>query len=84
MGKIYKKRIGRSLILTFLAAFVLFAMPVSTHAAGGKTPGKVTVTRVRLAGSENVTVYWKKPRMLQTTGFIINRQVPSHGKELQP
>lgn len=48
-----------------------------------KTPGKVTITRVRLAGSSKVTVCWKKAKMLQTTGFIISRLVPDPGKELQ-
>lgn len=62
MRKIYKKRIGRSLILTFLAVFILLIMPVSAQAAGGKTPGRVNVTRVRLAGSSNVTVYWEKAK----------------------
>lgn len=41
---------------------MLLTMSVSAQAAGVKTPGKVTVTRVRLTGSNNVTVYWKKAK----------------------
>lgn len=78
-----KNRLRYSFLLTFLAVLMFLTMSVSTQAAGVKTPGKVTITRVRLAGSSKVTVCWKKAKMLQTTGFIISRLVPDPGKELQ-
>lgn len=49
-------------LFTFLTILMLLTMSVSAQAAGVKTPGKVTVTRVRLTGSNNVTVYWKKAK----------------------
>ena len=61
--KIMKKnRLIYSFLLTFLAVLMLLTMSVSTQAAGVKTPGKVTITRVRLAGSSKVTVCWKKAK----------------------
>lgn len=57
-----KNRLRCTLFLTFLTILMLLTMSVSAQAAGVKTPGKVTVTRVRLTGSNNVTVYWKKAK----------------------
>lgn len=57
-----KNRLRCTLFLTFLTILILLTMSVSAQAAGVKTPGKVTVTRVRLAGSANVTVYWEKAK----------------------
>lgn len=57
-----KNRLIYSFLLTFLAVLMLLTMSVSTQAAGVKTPGKVTITRVRLAGSSKVTVCWKKAK----------------------
>lgn len=57
-----KNRLRCTLFLTFLTILMLLTMSVSAQAAGVKTPGRVTVTRVRLAGSANVTVYWEKAK----------------------
>ena len=57
-----KNHLGYSFLLTFLAVLMLLTMSVSAQGAGVKTPGRVTVTRVRLVGSSNVTVYWKKAK----------------------
>ena len=57
-----KNRLRYSFLLTFLAVLMFLTMSVSTQAAGVKTPGKVTITRVRLAGSSKVTVCWKKAK----------------------
>ena len=79
-----KNRLRYSFLLTFLAVLMFLTMSVSTQAAGVKTPGKVTITRVRLAGSSKVTVCWKKAKKCyKLQGFIISRLVPDPGKELQ-
>jgi len=57
-----KNRLRCTLFLTILTILMLLAMSVSAQAAGVKTPGKVTVSHVRLAGISNVTVYWKKTK----------------------
>lgn len=57
-----KNRLRCTLYLTILTILMLLTMSVSAQAAGVKTPGKVTVSHVRLAGSSNVTVYWKKTK----------------------
>ena len=54
MKSMKKNLLRYSFLLTFLAVLMLLTMSVSTQAAGVKTPGKVTITRVRLAGSSNV------------------------------
>ena len=57
-----KNRLRCTLFLTILTILMLLTMSVSAQAAGVKTPSKVTVSHVRLAGSSNVTVYWKKTK----------------------
>lgn len=57
-----KNHLGYSFLLIFLAVLMLLTMSVSAQAAGVKTPGRVTITRVRSAGNNNVTVYWKKAK----------------------
>lgn len=57
-----KNRLRCTLFLTILTILMLLTMSVSAQAAGVKTPGKVTVSHVRLAGRSNVTVYWKKTK----------------------
>lgn len=57
-----KNRLRCTLFLTFLTILMLLTMSVSAQAAGVKTPGKVTVTRVRLTGSNNVTVLLEKSK----------------------
>lgn len=57
-----KNRLRCTFFLTILTILMLLTMSVSAQAAGVKTPGKVTVSHVRLAGSSNVTVYWKKAK----------------------